>query len=77
MHRPCKNSEKNPEVCDNFYTEVNSILKKVKGRHATIIAGDFNAKVGEIKDKTYSTTCGKYGKGKQNSNGIHLFVKFR
>ena len=48
-------------------------IRKHKSRHITIIAGDFNAKVGERKnDKLNHQVVGKYGKGISNSNGNHL-----
>ena len=49
------------------------IIRKHKSRHITIIAGDFNAKVGERKnDKLNHQVVGKYGKGISNNNGNHL-----
>ena len=72
------NSEKNPDVREKFYSELDSVIKKHKSRHVTIIAGDFNAKTGSAREeKIYHDNIGKYGKGKTNNNGYHLlnFVK--
>ena len=68
-----ESSEKNPEVRENFYNDLDSVIKKHKSRHITIIAGDFNAKTGSAKnEKMYHLTIGKYGKGEINNNGYHL-----
>ena len=34
--------EKNPEIRENFYTKLDSILRNISNRHIVIIAGDFN-----------------------------------
>ena len=62
----------------NFTLKLDSVIKKHKSRHGTIIAGDFNAKTGSAREeKIYHDNIGKYGKGKTNNNGYHLlnFVK--
>ena len=67
------NSEAKPELRDNFYAELDSVIQKTKSRNALIIAGDFNAKTGSaFQDELYKNVIGKYGKGTVNSNGIHL-----
>ena len=66
-------SEKNKDIREKFYTDLDSIIKKHKSRHITIVAGDFNAKTGSAKNKDiYHSTIGKYGKGEINTNGYHL-----
>ena len=66
-------SEAKPELREAFYTELDSVVQKLKSRNACIIAGDFNAKTGSAcHDKLYNDVIGKYGKGDANSNGIHL-----
>ena len=57
----------------NFYTKLDSILRKISNRHIVIIAGDFNAKTGSAsKNKIYQAVIRKYGKGQVNTNGTHL-----
>ena len=66
-------SEKNHEIRENFYTELDSILRKISNRHIVLIAGDFNAKTGSAaKNKIYQAVIGKYGKGQVNTNKTHL-----
>ena len=70
-------SEKNHEITENFYTKLDSILKKISKRHIVIIAGDFNAKTGSsVKKKIYQTVIGKYGKGQVNTNRTHLLNSY-
>ena len=66
-------SEKDPDIREKFYSDLDSIIKKHSSRHITIIAGDFNAKTGSAKNNNiYNSVIGKYGKGDINSNGYHL-----
>ena len=66
-------SEKNPELRDNFYNDLNSVVAKVKPRNMLIIAGDYNAKTGSARNENiYNKQLGKYGKGDVNSNGYQL-----
>ena len=65
-------SEKNPQVRENFYSELESVIKKHKSRHITIIGGDFNGKIGKKQPDAYKNICGKYSKGHSNSNGEFL-----
>ena len=68
-----EHSEKHPEVREQFYTDLESVVRKQKSRHITMVAGDFNAKTGSAKnDKIYHLTIGKYGKGIVNQNGYQL-----
>ena len=64
-------SEESPEVREQFYDQLESLVRKVKRKDYLIIAGDFNAKTGDVW-RQYSRSIGKYGKGKCNSNGIEL-----
>ena len=66
-------SEKDPEMREKFYSELESILRKFKERHIVFLCGDFNAKIGKQKhDDIYHEVCGSYGKGKPNTNGDSL-----
>ena len=68
-----KQSEVNPEIRENFYAQLDSVIKKSKSRDALVIGGDFNAKTGSaFIDKIYHENIGKYGKGMVNSSGLHL-----
>ena len=66
-------SEKNPEIRDEFYSDISSVLNTISARDITLIAGDFNAKTGSAYDEIiYRNAIGRYGKGEVNSNGYHL-----
>ena len=65
-------SEKQPETREKFYSDIDSIIRKHKSRHITIIAGNFNAKIGKHNDNLNHLIVGKYGKGIPNNNGNHL-----
>lgn len=66
-------SEANPEIREQFYSDLEAVLATLSSRDALVIAGDFNAKTGSAhEDEIYHDIIGRYGKGKVNSNGIHL-----
>ena len=66
-------SEATPEIREQFYSDLEAVLATLSSRDALVIVGDFNAKTGSAhEDELYHDTIGKYGKGKVNSNGIHL-----
>lgn len=70
-----ENSTKNPELRDNFYDQLDSVIRKINSRDALIIGGDFNAICGKNTTKDfpeYRGTIGKYGKGTINDNGHSL-----
>ena len=65
-------SEKEPQICEDFYSELEKItLKHVKDKHLLLVIGDFNAKTGSGHTH-FPNNIGKYGKGHLNSNGEHL-----
>ena len=65
------NSEKNPEIRDNFYNALEDEIRKTSNRNILIIAGDFNAKTGS-SHTDHPQVVGRYGKGQTNSNGAQL-----
>ena len=64
-------SEDNPEIRDQFYDELESVIRCVSNRDYLIVTGDFNAKTGSAWT-AYQENMGKYGKGELNSNGKEL-----
>lgn len=62
-------SEKHPEQRDNFYNELETILRTFRNRDELIIVRDLNAKTGgSFSD--YPLNMGNFGKGYHtNSNG--------
>lgn len=64
-------SERCPELRDEFYDALESYIQQIPKSYITVLAGDFNAKVG-IDKKMNINVIGSYGKGMQNSNGARL-----
>ena len=61
----------NPELREEFYETIESIIDKTPKRDAIILAGDFNAKTGSGWNE-FRENIGKYGKGLINSSGRRL-----
>ena len=59
-------SEKNPEIRENFYNDLQSYISDTPSSSLIITGGDFNAKTGSSHNK------GKFGKGITNTNGENL-----
>ena len=64
-------SEKCPEIRDEFYKQLDSTIEKVANRHSLVVMGDFNAKIGSGW-RNYPEVIGHFGKGHMNSNGQAL-----
>ena len=61
----------------NFYTKLDSILRKISNRHIVIIAGDFNAKTGSAsKNKIYQAVIGKYDERTWNTIFLFIYLNF-
>ena len=69
-------AEKNPELREDFYTTLESIIRKIPTRDEIIVAGDFNAKTGSGY-KNFKENMGQYGKGQINSSGQRLLEMCR
>ncbi|XP_057294528.1 uncharacterized protein LOC130623039 [Hydractinia symbiolongicarpus] len=65
-------ASKHPEEVDQLYHQISNIINKYKNKSLiTLIAGDFNSRVGKAKEEC----TGIYGKGKRNDNG-QLLIDF-
>ena len=62
-------SEKDPELREQFYETLETILEKTPKRDETILAEDFNAKTGT---GYIDFRNNKFGKGQMNSSGRRL-----
>ena len=60
-----------PEVREEFYNRLDSVVQSVSSRDILIIAGDMNAKTGS-EYENYKLNMGQFGKGIANENGIEL-----
>ena len=65
------NSEKFPDIRNDFYTQLESLISNEPNNSILIIGGDFNAKTGSGYTQ-FNKNMGPYGKGILNSNGNHL-----
>lgn len=62
--------EKSEEEIEDFYSQIGVVMKNVKKRDATIIMGDFNAKIGKgAEDKL----VGLYGLDRETEEMIDWF----
>lgn len=65
-------ADKDDEEVEQFYEQINTILKITKHRDITIVMGDMNAKVGQGK---VEKLVGEYGLGVRNERG-HRLIQF-
>ena len=66
------NSNKNPSVADNFYTDLQNSINSLPNRNHIFIGIDSNAQLGTGKDNIFPNNVGNFGKGNLNSNGERL-----
>ena len=68
-------AKRDPEEREHFYDTVERVLRSFSNngyRTVIVIAGDFNAKVGQ-RERAENISClGRYSKGTRNENGEHL-----
>ena len=65
------NSTKNPQVADDFYSDLQKAVDCVPSRHFIFIGADTNAQIGSGY-KFFAESVGKFGKGHLNENGERL-----
>ena len=61
----------NPELREDFYEAIESIISKLPNRYEVVLAGDFNAKTGSGY-RDFRENMGSFGKGEINESGIRL-----
>lgn len=62
-------TDKSDEEVNEFYNNIETVLKKLKKHDLTILMGDYNAKVGEGRT---SESIGPFGLGERNKRGDDL-----
>ncbi|CAG9834829.1 unnamed protein product [Diabrotica balteata] len=62
-------ADKSDDEIEQFYENLQELLKMTKSYETTLIVGDFNAKVGCVK---VEHICGNYGLGNRNDRGDRL-----
>ena len=65
-------SDHDEQELEEFYEQVENVIKKIPKKDITIIQGDFNAKVGPDAYKDWQGTIGQYGTGETNERGLRL-----
>ena len=71
VYAPTSKKEADDDT-DQFYEDLQSVLCTIKSKDPVIIMGDFNAKVGEGKQK--EAGLGPYGLGTKNERGERLLA---
>lgn len=64
-------SNKDPEIREEFYNQLQGALNKIPSRHICVVLGDFNAKTGSGW-RDFPSVVGRFGKGHINNNGQAL-----
>ena len=64
-------ADKPEEIIEDFYNDVDGILRELDKQDITIVMGDFNAKIGK---RCSSDLVGPYGLGDRNDRGDRLSV---
>ena len=62
-------ADKSDEEVEQFYEQIDQVLRSTKPRDSTIILGDFNSKIGKGKSGKH---VGEYGLGIRNERGDRL-----
>ena len=65
-------SECSEEVIDDFYEELEKLLRTVSRKDILVVQGDFNAKIGKDAYAGWKGTVGKFGIGNTNERGLTL-----
>ena len=60
-----------PEAKDEFYSNLNVVIKNIPNNEQLVLLGDFNARVGADQD-SWPSCLGSFGVGKVNDNGQRL-----
>lgn len=60
-----------PEAKDEFYTNLNDVIKNINSNEHLVLLGDFNARVG-ADHNSWPSCLGYFGVGKINENGQRL-----
>ena len=66
--------QQDPDQAMTFYQQLSATLHAHRRSFITLIAGDFNSKLG-VRTDPHETFMGNYGKGTRNRNG-HLLANF-
>ena len=73
VYAPVEPTDGDTSDSDEFYLQLQEQIDKVPGRNMMLLLGDFNAQVGRYRDRWYPN-LGKFGVGRENSNGYRLAI---
>ena len=62
-------ADNNDDEIDRFYDQLNKAIKQCRSQDIRIVKGDFNAKVGRMRD---ARAVGPFGLGQRNDRGNRL-----
>ncbi|XP_065571512.1 craniofacial development protein 2-like [Artemia franciscana] len=71
VYAPVEPTDGDTSDSDEFYLQLQEQIDRVPGRNMVFLLGNFNAQVGRNRDRWYPS-LGKFGIGKENSNGYRL-----
>ena len=71
VYAPVEPTDRDTSDSDEFYLQLQEEIDRVLGTNMMFLLGDFNAQVGRNSDRWYPS-LGKFGVGKENSNGYRL-----
>jgi len=60
------------EVIDDFYENLNDLIKTIRRKDILVVQGDWNAKIGEDAYENWKGVVGKFGHGETNERGLKL-----
>lgn len=60
------------ETIDEFYDDLEKLLKTIPRKDVLVVQGDWNAKIGEDAFKDWKGTVGRFGLGETNCRGLKL-----
>ena len=76
VYAPVEPTDGDTSDSDEFYLQLQEQIDRVPGRNMVFLLGDFHAQVGRNRDRWYPS-LGKFGVGKENSNGYRLLQFYR
>lgn len=65
-------SDHDDEELEEFYEQLDSIIKKTPKKDILTVLGDWNAKIGPDAYQQWAGTAGKFGLGETNDRGLRL-----
>ncbi|XP_063588657.1 uncharacterized protein LOC134765796 [Penaeus indicus] len=71
-HKVCECSD---DMIEDFYEDLEKLLKTIPRKDILVVQGDWNAKIGTDAYETWKRTTGKFGFGETNKRGQKLLER--